>query len=111
MTTELTIRTEQRSLWLCFEPWANEYTVPPHTVVVVHFPSPPIELTHQHDGIIFMSFGRHPDIRSQDGQPVEIFSDIMPETPPGIAESAFRSVISAVPPIRTHTPGPRGSGE
>jgi hypothetical protein len=111
VTTELTIRTEQRSLWLCFEPWANEYTVPPHTAVVIHFPSAPLELTHHPDGIIFISFGRHPDIWSHDGQPLEIFSDVMPETPPGVAEDAVGFIIDAVPPIRTHTPWPRETGD
>jgi hypothetical protein len=103
MTTELTVRTEERSLWLCFEPWANEYTVAPHTAVVVRFPSPQVELTHHPDGIVFLSFGRHPDIWSQDGQPLEIFSDVMPETPGALA-AAFRRIISIVPPIRTHAP-------
>ncbi|GAA4528066.1 hypothetical protein [Amycolatopsis samaneae] len=101
MTTELTIRAERRSLWLCFEPWANEYTVPPHTAVVVRFPGLPVELTHHPDGITFLSFGRHPDIWSQDGRPLEIFSNHMPETPPDVAEEAVRRVIGAVPPIRS----------
>jgi hypothetical protein len=106
VTTNLTIRTGTRSLWLCFEPWANEYTVPPDTAVVIHFPTEAFELTHHPDGITFMSFGRHPDIWTEDGNPLEIFSDTMPETP-DVPEAAVRHVIAATPPIRTEPPWPR----
>ena len=112
VTTTLTVRTEQSSLWLCFEPWANEYTVPPHTAVVIHFAEPPFELTHRPDGIIFLSLGRHPDVWSEDGQPLEIFSDYMPETPPiAAAEAVVRRIVDAIPPIRTQPPWPPGADE
>lgn len=108
MTTRLTIRTGERSLWLCFEPWATEHTVPPGTAVVIHFPTETFELTHHPDGITFMSLGRHPDIWSEDGKPLDILSDTMPETP-DVSAAVFRSFIAAAPPIRTEPPWPRQS--
>lgn len=80
MTTSLTVRADEQPVWLCFEPWASE-------------------LTHHVEGITFLSFGRHPDIWSEDGEPLDIYSDSMPETPEG-PMSVFRFIMKAVPPPR-----------
>jgi hypothetical protein len=99
MTTALTLRAGPQPLWLCFEPWATEYTVAPNTAVVIKFDrQTPIELAHHPNGITFISFGCHPDIWSADGEPVEIFSEFMPETPSGLGAEAFRPIMTAVPP-------------
>ncbi len=97
METTLVVHADQRPVWLCFEPWASEYTVPVGTTVVVRFDSS-IELTHHPDGIVFMSFGRHPDICRPDGEPLEIFSDTMPPTP-SVSVELMRFVMAAVPPV------------
>ncbi|ALG14147.1 hypothetical protein [Kibdelosporangium phytohabitans] len=98
--TTLTVRADRQPLWLCFEPWANEYTVPADTTVVIHFDDKlPIEVTHHPDGMTFFSGGKHPDIYAEDGSPLEILSDVMPE-PPGVALDALRAVIAATPPRR-----------
>jgi hypothetical protein len=77
--------------------WATEYTVPPGTAVVIHFNNEtPVELTHHGNGITFMSFGRHPDIWSEDSRPLEIFSDTMPRTPDVAVASAAASDKSSV---------------
>ncbi|MBP2325506.1 hypothetical protein JOF56_005891 [Kibdelosporangium banguiense] len=96
--TTLLLRTEQNPLWLCFEPWGTEHTIAPNTAVLLEFYSPtPVELTHHTDGITFVSFGRHPDIRAENGDPVEIYSDTMPESPIELAEG-FRMIMGIVPP-------------
>jgi hypothetical protein len=100
VTTSLTVRAGQQPVWLCFEPWATEYTVAPGTAAVIRFPDdPPAELTHHIEGITFLSFGRHPDIWSEDGRPIEVYSDTAPKTP-AISMSALRFVMEAVPPSR-----------
>jgi hypothetical protein len=103
MTTKLTIRTNDRSLWLCFEPWATEHTVPPDTAIVIHFPTETYELTHHPDGITFLSFGQHPDLWTEDDTPVEIYSAFMPETP-NVPVESFRNIMTWVPPVRTEPP-------
>jgi hypothetical protein len=98
MTTTLVLRAEQNPLWLCFEPWATEHTVAPNTAVVLKFDSPtPVEFTHHGHGMTFVSFGKHPDILAEDGQPIEIYSDTMPEAPTELAEG-FRMIMDVVPP-------------
>jgi hypothetical protein len=100
VTTSLTVRANEQPVWLCFEPWASEYTVAPGGAVVVKFlDGPPVELTHYPEGITFLSFGRHPDIWGEDGEPVEIYSDSMPETPEG-SMTALRFIMNAAPPPR-----------
>lgn len=100
MLTSLTVRADEQPVWLCFEPWASEYTVAPGDAVVVKFPDgPPAELTHHFEGITFLSFGRHPDIWSEDGEPLEIYSDSMPETPE-VSLTALRFIMKAAPPPR-----------
>ncbi|GAB3911829.1 hypothetical protein GCM10029964_118560 [Kibdelosporangium lantanae] len=92
MPTTLTVRAEQHALWLCFEPWANEYTIPRGTTVVIHFNNEStVETTHHAVGITFFTLGRHPDIWSEDDQPLEIFSDYMPRTSTGTPEEAIRA--------------------
>ena len=99
MTTELTIRAGQTPVWLCFEPWATEYTVGPGMTVVVRFNNrSPVEMTHHVQGITFMSLSRHPDIWDADGTPLEIFSDVMPEVP-DVSIAAIRNIMAAVPPV------------
>jgi hypothetical protein len=94
--TTLLIRSEQNPLWLCFEPWATEHTVPPNTAVVLKFDGA-VEFTHHTYGITFVSFGKHPDILAENGDPIEIYSDTMPEALAELAEG-FRTIMSIVPP-------------
>jgi hypothetical protein len=92
------LRAEQNPLWLCLEPWGTEHTVPPNTAVVLVFDNPtPVEFTHHSDGITFVSFGKHPDILTEGGEPIEIYSDSMPEASLAMAEG-FRMIMGIVPP-------------
>jgi hypothetical protein len=98
----LVVRAEQQSLWLCFEPWATEYTLLPGTTVVVRFGDEiPLEVTHHSDGMTFFSLGPHPDLYAEDGTAVEIFSEHLPETPPELSAEMFRTVMELMPPIRS----------
>jgi hypothetical protein len=97
----LTIRALEQPLWLCFEPWATEYTVPLGRTAVVRFPRDiAIEVNHHADGITFMTSGCHPDVYSETGDPLLVYSDTMPETPADMMEK-FRVIMAAVPPVRT----------
>jgi len=100
--TRLRVRAGGEPLWLCFEPWATDYTIAADTCVVIEFDSEqaPVEITHQNDGMVFFSLGRHPDIWSDDGLPLLVWGDDMPRTP-DVAVPAIRNVISLIPPIRT----------
>ncbi|MEU7603835.1 hypothetical protein [Streptomyces sp. NPDC041003] len=77
------IVAQEEPLRLCFEPWANEYTVPPGLSVIVEFGDDgrPVEVVHEADGIIFHSGGLHPDVWSLDGEPLFVLSDTMPVSP------------------------------
>lgn len=97
--TTLTVPAGDLPVWLCFEPWATEYTVAPNTTVVIKFDAgTEVELTSHVEGITFMSLGRHPDIWSAGGEPLEIYSETMPETPAGISGELFGWIRTAVPP-------------
>jgi hypothetical protein len=102
---KLTVRSQDEPLWLCFEPWANEYTVPPQTGVVIEFDVEQggVELMHHADGITFFSLGRHPDVWGEDGEALLILSTVMPPTPDGLSDpdAVFKQVMQAVPPIRS----------
>jgi hypothetical protein len=115
MTTDIRIRPEPASrlrisagdepLWLCFEPWADEFTVPAGTCVVIDFPSlGEVELAHRPDGIVFFTMGAHPDVWSLDGDPLYVVSHEAPHTPTGTPEAVVRHIMAAVPPIRTQFP-------
>jgi hypothetical protein len=104
--TPLRISAGDEPLWLCFEPWATGYTVPAQTTVVVMFDTDqtPVEMVHRPDGVTFFSLGTHPDVWSATGQPLELFSEVMPVTPSDLstdAGSLFKLVMSAVPPMRS----------
>lgn len=102
MSTNLVVRADQQSLWLCFEPWATEYTALPGTTVVIRFNNEtPVEIVHHNEGMTFFTLGRHPDLYDEDGAPVEIYSEYLPETPSGIPMDLIRYVMEAVPPIRS----------
>lgn len=97
----LVVRAEHQSLWLCFEPWANQYTLLPGTAVLVRFPpDTPVEVTHHRDGMTFFSLGAHPDLYAEDGSAVEIYSEYMPVFGEDMPIAALRHVMEAVPPIR-----------
>ncbi|MFE5207796.1 hypothetical protein [Streptomyces sp. NPDC056600] len=100
-TSRLTVRAEERDVWLCFEPWATEHTVPAGTSVVVEFDGvrSVLEMQHHPEGITFFSNGLHPDLRGEDGSEVLILSDVMPPTP-DVSDQAFRNIMSMVPPVR-----------
>jgi hypothetical protein len=103
--TPLKISTAEEPLWLCFEPWANEYTVPSGTTIVIVFDTEqaPVEVMHHADGITFFSLGRHPDIYSDDGCPLEILSETMPSTPTDLSSdpaAVFKTIMSLAPPVR-----------
>lgn len=98
----LTVRAEQQSLWLCFEPWATEHTLLPGAAVVIRFGDGiPVEITHQRDGMIFFSLGAHPDLYAEDGSALEIYSEWMPDTPTELSAEMFRTVLGLMPPIRS----------
>ncbi|TWP46481.1 hypothetical protein FKR81_35545 [Lentzea tibetensis] len=102
MSTNLVLRADQQSLWLCFEPWATEYTALPGTTIVIRFHNEtPVEVAHHRDGMTFFTLGRHPDLYAEDGTPVEIYSEYLPETPKGVPISGFRFIMEAVPPVRS----------
>ncbi|MFV2179836.1 hypothetical protein ACFHW2_28470 [Actinomadura sp. LOL_016] len=90
---------EDRPLWLCFEPWANEYTLEPGMNAVICFPTTEIEMTHVEGGIVFFTMGVHPDVWGANGEELLIWSDDMPPTPdtPN-AEAITRLAMAAVPP-------------
>ncbi|NAS25812.1 hypothetical protein GT755_29540 [Herbidospora sp. NEAU-GS84] len=93
-----------RPLWLCFEPWGNEYTIEPGINAVVCFPTAEIEMTHVGSGIVFFTMGIHPDVWGANGEELLIWSDDMPPTPdtPN-AEAIARLAMSSVP---SHPPKP-----
>lgn len=100
----LVVRAEQQSLWLCFEPWANQYTLLPGTAVLVRFPpDKQVEVVHHHDGMTFYSAGPHPDLYAEDGTAVEIYSEYMPEFPPELEQhmDTLRQIFEITQPIRT----------
>ncbi|MFD0899246.1 hypothetical protein [Actinomadura sediminis] len=90
---------EDRPLWLCFEPWANEYTLEPGMEAVICFPTTEIEMTHVEAGIVFFTMGAHPDVWGATGEELLIWSDDMPPTPgtPN-AEAITRLAMASVPP-------------
>lgn len=98
---KLTVRTQDQPLWLCFQPWASEYTVPPQTGVIVEFHGDPseLELMHHSDGITFFCLGRHPDVWSEAGEALLIFSAAMPPAPDGRSDpdALFQQVMNAAP--------------
>jgi hypothetical protein len=97
----LLVRAEHQSLWLCFEPWANQYTLLPGTSVVVRFPDEAaVEVVHHRDGMTFFSLGEHPDLYGEDGSAVEIYSEYMPIFGADLPIAALRRVMEVVPPIR-----------
>ncbi len=102
MKTTLTFRAGPRPLPLCFEPWATEFTVEPQTAVLIEFDSEvaPVEVAHHPDGVTFLSFGRHPDVFGEEGEPLQILSDTMPETPSEVPIDAFRAIMALVAPPR-----------
>lgn len=102
----LVVRAEQQSLWLCFEPWANEYTLLPGSAVVIRFGGDvPVEVVHHRDGMTFFSLGPHPDLYAEDGTAVEIYSEYMPEFPVDLPIAALKHVMEVVPPIRSEPDG------
>jgi hypothetical protein len=105
MTTTFTMRSDENPLWLCFEPWGTEHTFAAGTAVVLKFDDlAPVELTHHDVGITFVSLGRHPDIFSENGEPLEIYSDTMPEIPGDLPLEGFRFIMDLMPPIRPQLP-------
>ncbi|CRK60389.1 hypothetical protein [Alloactinosynnema sp. L-07] len=77
--------------------------------VVIHFNNESdVEVTHHVEGMTFLTFGRHPDLWSVDGHPVEIFSDTMPRTPDASPELA-RWIMEVVPPVRPRSGRPSPS--
>lgn len=74
---------QEKPLRLCFEPWANEYTVPARLSVIVEFGDDgrPVEVVHEAEGITFHSGGAHPDVWGIDGEPLCVLSDTMPASP------------------------------
>lgn len=98
----LVVRAEEQSLWLCFEPWATEYTLLPGAAVVVRFGDEiPVEVVHHRDGMTFFSMGPHPDLYAEDGTALEIYSEYLPPTPPELSAEMFRAVVDLMPPIRS----------
>lgn len=98
----LVVRAEQQPLWLCFEPWANQYTLLPGTSIVVRFPDDVlVEVVHHRDGMTFFNVGAHPDLYGEDGTAVEIYSEYMPVFPADMPLEAVRYVMEVIPPIRT----------
>lgn len=97
----LTVRAGERDVWLCFEPWATEHTVPAGTSVVVAFDGvrSVLEMRHHPEGITFFSNGLHPDLHAEDGSDVLILSNVMPPTP-DVSDQEFRTIMSIVPPVR-----------
>ncbi|MFJ5988853.1 hypothetical protein [Lentzea sp. NPDC092896] len=98
----LVVRAEHQSLWLCFEPWANQHTLLPGTSVVVRFPDEvAVEVVHHHDGMTFFNVGPHPDLYAEDGTALEIYSEYMPPFPTHLPLDALKLVMDIIPPIRT----------
>jgi hypothetical protein len=98
----LVVRAEHQSLWLCFEPWANQHALLPGTSVVVRFPDEAaVEVVHHRDGMTFFNVGPHPDLYAEDGTALEIYSEYMPAFPADLPIEALRLVMDIVPPIRT----------
>ncbi|MFD4643575.1 hypothetical protein ACFWN2_40140 [Lentzea sp. NPDC058436] len=97
----LLVRAEQQSLWLCFEPWANQYTLLPGNTVLVRFPpDTQVEVVHHRDGMTFFNLGPHPDLYAEDGSAVEIYSEYMPVFGADLPIDVLRHVMEVVPPIR-----------
>lgn len=109
LISRLTIRAGEEDVWLCFEPWATEHTVPARSSVVVDFGGTRsiVEMEHHPEGITFFSNGLHPDLRGEDGSDILVLSDVMPPTP-DVSEQAFRNIMSIVAPIR---PGPKPTSQ
>ncbi|MDX8144845.1 hypothetical protein SK854_22230 [Lentzea sp. BCCO 10_0061] len=97
----LVVRAEHQSLWLCFEPWANQHTLLPGTSVVVRFPpDTEVEVVHHRDGMTFFNVGAHPDLYEEDGTALEIYSEYMPVFPADLPIAGLRLIMEIVPPIR-----------
>lgn len=98
----LVVRAEEQSLWLCFEPWASEYTLLPGAAVVVRFSDEIApEITHHRDGMTFFSVGAHPDLYAEDGTAIEIYSEWLPPWPAELTVEMTRAVIQIMPAIRS----------
>ncbi|MDX8035582.1 hypothetical protein SK803_35715 [Lentzea sp. BCCO 10_0856] len=98
----LVVRAEQQSLWLCFEPWANQYTLLPGASIVVRFDDDvSVEVVHHRDGMTFFNVGAHPDLYAEDGTAVEIYSEYMPVFPADLPLEVLRHVMEVIPPVRT----------
>jgi hypothetical protein len=100
LVSRVTLRAREKDLWLCFEPWATEHTVPAGSSVVVEFDGARsiLEMEHHPEGVPFLSNGLHPDLRGEDGSDILILSDTMPPTP-DVSDRALRNVMSIVPPV------------
>jgi hypothetical protein len=98
----ITVRAEKQALWLCFEPWATEYTLLPGAAVVVRFgEGVSAEVTHHNDGMTFFNIGPHPDLYAEDGTALEIYSEYLPATPPELSAELYRAMLELMPPIRS----------